>query len=559
MKRKWIIKLLSIPVLIFSLILGSCDEEETTHEVIEIVPDSIVFSAEGGTDSVKVQSDVDWASFPESDWIEFDVKKTGITISVEQNHTINPRKYKLEVISLDALHEAKLVIYQKIVEEIILTPEKSAIELNAIGQYAEIQVSCNVEWESSSSDSWLKVEASDSVVTIYASQNLTEASRTGTVTLSAGDVTKEITVQQVSFYDIEYAIDPDNTDMRDINSVALTRLMGVGWNIGNTLDAVGADETAWGNPKVTQQLIDSVKAAGFNCIRIPIAWSKFSDSENFIIRDNWMQRVEEVVNYVLNAGMYAMINIHWDGGWMQPTYDEQPYVNNRLAIMWEQIATHFRDYNDYLLFAGTNEVMKDGDYGTPTKQYYTVQNSFNQTFVATVRATGGRNVYRHLIIQGFNTNIDHTVNYATLPIDLTENRTMMEVHYYDPYNFTLNESSNSIWQWGDYVENESACESWANETYVKAQFSKMKSNFVANGVGVIMGEYGAISRTDVSGHETYRVKYIKYVTEQMINYDIVPVYWDNGYSGNHGFAIFNRYNGKNINPDIVKAIVGAVE
>src|SRR5690606_33567511 len=176
-----------------------------------------------------------------------------------------------------------------------------------------------------------------------------------------------------------------------------------------SLEAIGG-ETAWRNPLVTQQLINSVKAAGFDTLRVPVACSKFSDAENFVIESSWMDRVEEVLNYGLNADMYVIVNIYWYIGCMQPTYAQQNYVNNRLAIMWEQIANRFRDYDDRLLFAGTNEVMVEGDYGTPTEEYYTVQNSFNQTFVTTVRATGGRNATRHLVVQGFNTNIDHTVN-----------------------------------------------------------------------------------------------------------------------------------------------------
>jgi endoglucanase len=108
-----------------------------------------------------------------------------------------------------------------------------------------------------------------------------------------------------------------------------------------------------------------------------------------MIDASWLDRVEEVVNYVLSDGMYVIINEHWDNGWIQPTYAQQEYVNNRLAAMWQQIAVRFRDYDDHLLFAGTNEVMVTNDYGTPIKEYYTVQNSYNQTFVNTVRSTGG--------------------------------------------------------------------------------------------------------------------------------------------------------------------------
>lgn len=339
----------------------------------------------------------------------------------------------------------------------------------------------------------------------------------------------------------------------NLTSVQLTKLMGIGWNLGNSLDAVGG-ETAWGNPLVTQQLINSVKAAGFKTIRIPVAWSKFSNEANFVIQTAWMDRVEQVVNYALNADMYVVMNIHWDNGWMQPTYAQQNYVNNRLRIMWTQIANRFKNYDNRLLFAGTNEVMVDGDYGTPTQEYYTVQNSFNQTFVTTVRATGGGNANRFLVVQGFNTNIDHTVNFVTIPTDTTSNRLLMEVHYYDPYNFTLNTNSN-ITQWGKNATNPNATETWANEAWADSQFQKMKVNFVDKGIGVILGEYGVVSRTNVGDHEQYRVYWNEYITRSAYVRGLVPVYWDNGYGGNGGLALFDRASGTQLYPNLIQAIV----
>jgi endoglucanase len=349
---------------------------------------------------------------------------------------------------------------------------------------------------------------------------------------------------------------PDSTDMRNLKSTEIIKEMIPGWNVGNSLEAIGG-ETAWGNPMIDQQLIDSVKVAGFNTVRIPVAWSRFSDEENFIIQEEWLDRVEEVVWYVLSNDMYAIINEHWDGGWQQPTYADSAYVNQRLSAMWKQIAIRFRDYDDHLLFAGTNEIMKEGDWGTPKKEYYTVQNSFNQTFISTVRATGGRNTYRHLIIQGFNTNIDHTVNYLTLPKDSTPNRMMVEVHYYDPYNFTLNENSN-LYVWGQQA---AGSESWANESWADSQFRKMKQKFIDKGYAVVLGEYGVMSRTDLGSEEKnqsfaeYRRYYINYVTAAMVKNEILPVLWDNGFTGNHGMGVFNRSTGEQFDPVIINAVI----
>ncbi len=344
--------------------------------------------------------------------------------------------------------------------------------------------------------------------------------------------------------------------MRNLTSVQLAALMGAGWNLGNSLEAIGS-ETAWGNPATTQAMINAVKAAGFKTIRIPVSWTQYSDA-NYNISSSWMARVKQVVDYSKSAGLYVIINIHWDGGWMQPKYANQTDVNNRITKLWTQIANQFKNYDDYLLFAGTNEVMVDGDYGTPTVEYYTVQNSFNQTFVNAVRATGGNNAVRHLVVQGFNTNIDHAISFATIPSDSANKRLMMEVHFYDPYNFTLNENS-SIWQWGKNATSSANVETWANEAHVDNQFQRMKTKFVDNGVAVILGEFGAISRTNIPAAESYRVYWNQYITRAAYTRGLVPIYWDNGYTANGGMGLFDRYTGNQVYPTIISTIVNAAK
>jgi endoglucanase len=359
------------------------------------------------------------------------------------------------------------------------------------------------------------------------------------------------------------SIPPDSTDMRSITSVELAEEMVPGWNVGNSLDAISS-ETAWGNPMISQTLMDSIKAAGFNAVRIPVAWGQHSDTSTFIIEESWLARVEEVIGYVLRSGMYAIINEHWDEGWIQPTYADSESVSNRLGAMWKQIAIHFRDYDDHLLFAGTNEVMMTGNYGTPTREYYTVQNSYNQTFVNAVRSTGGRNYYRHLLVQGFNTNIGYTVSYFTIPKDVTPNRLIVEVHYYDPYDFTINTSSNIV-QWGRWATDPSKTETWANESYTDGRFNIMKTNFIDKGYAVVLGEYGAMARLDLGSDELnadyakYRRYYMFYITHSLVSHGLVPFYWDNGFTGDNGMGIFNRSTGAQVYPDIVKAIIDGAD
>lgn len=348
---------------------------------------------------------------------------------------------------------------------------------------------------------------------------------------------------------------PATTGMRDLTSLQLSKLMGAGWNLGNSLEAIGG-ETAWGNPATTQTLMTAVKAAGFKTVRIPVSWKQYADASDNI-KASWLTRVADVVGFAQTAGLFVIINVHWDGGWLQPTYAAQAAGNARLTRFWTQIANHFKGFDDTLLFAGTNEVMVEGDYGTPKAEYVAVQNGFNQQFVNAVRATGGNNAVRHLVVQGFNTNIDHTLAFAAMPTDTARDRLMMEVHYYDPYNFTLNEKS-AIWQWGAGATDAKATETWANEAYVDAQFQKMKSAYVDKGIPVILGEFGAIRRTEYAGAEAYRLAWDKYIARAAWTRGLVPVYWDAGAATeNHSSGLFNRATGAQVYPELIKALVDA--
>lgn len=342
--------------------------------------------------------------------------------------------------------------------------------------------------------------------------------------------------------------------LRELTSTQLAAQMGVGWNLGNALEAIGG-ETAWGNAKTTQALIDAVAAAGFKTVRIPVAWQQYTDASG-TIQASWLARVTEVVGYAHKAGLYAIINVHWDGGWLQPTLARQAQANARLASFWTQIATHFRQHGDTLLFAGTNEVMVEGDWGPPTADYAAVQNGFNQVFVDAVRATGGNNARRHLVVQGFNTNIEHTLARFTRPRDSASDRLMLEVHYYDPYHFTIDEAS-ALWQWGAGTTDAKAADTWGNEDWADAQFQKIKTRFADQGLPVIVGEYGVIARPAIAGSERYRQAWNAHVTRAARSRGLVPIYWDNGATGDKGMGLFHRAGGAQAHPDLIRAIVEA--
>lgn len=351
--------------------------------------------------------------------------------------------------------------------------------------------------------------------------------------------------------------------MRDLSSVQLSRLMGAGWNLGNSLEAQGS-ETAWGNPPATQAMFNAVRAAGFKTVRIPVAWKQYADADDNI-NPAWLARVGQVAGYARKAGLYTLINVHWDGGWMVPDYANQAAVNARLTKFWTQIATHFKDADDMLLFAGSNEVMMPGNYDPPTAENVAVQNGFNQTFVNAVRATGGNNLARHLVVQSYNTGVDNAVTYTVMPADSVALRMMLEVHFYDPYFFTLaadywDGTPDKYWQWGAIAVDPAASpEHWADESHVDAQFQKLKSRFVDQGVAVILGEFGAIARLSKDPAGIYRTYWDQTIARSAWLHGAVPVYWDAGATGEHSMGLFNRKSTLQVYPKTIKAIVSAAK
>lgn len=339
--------------------------------------------------------------------------------------------------------------------------------------------------------------------------------------------------------------------------------MKVGWNIGNTMEAlyenngtIVAGETAWGNPLITQTLIDGVKAAGFNTIRIPVAWDVHAT--NGTIDPTWLARVKEVVDYCYNQDLYVMINIHWDNGWLEEncTLDKQEENNIKQADYWNQIATYFKDYDEHLLFASANEphVADATEMG--------VLLSYHQTFVNTVRASGGNNHQRILIVQGPATDIEKTNDLMnTMPTDPTPDRMMAEVHFY-PYQFSLMQADeawgNQFYYWGacNHSTTDAAHNpTWGEEAYVDEMFQLMKTKFVDQGYPVILGEFGARLRTNLSGanfdlHKQSREYFLKYVTRSALNHGMIPVYWCAGLG-----ELFNRNTGELLEPETAHALM----
>jgi endoglucanase len=332
--------------------------------------------------------------------------------------------------------------------------------------------------------------------------------------------------------------------------------MKVGWNLGNTLEAI-CGENAWGNPNATQSLINSVKAAGFNTVRIPVAWD--CHTTNGVIDPNWLARVKTVVDYCINNNMYVIINIHWDGGWLDSHINsqDQASVNAKQKNYWTQIANYFKNYNERLLFAGANEPPADD----ATKM--SILLSYHQTFINAVRATGGNNSSRTLIVQGPGTDIVNTNNLMnTMPTDQIANRLMVEVHYYTPWGFcgqTKDETWGSMfYYWGNGFHSTietSRNATWGEESEAERLLGLMKTKFVDKGYPVLIGEFGAIKRdnpADMAKHVASREYFNKYLVTSAKNKGMIPVYWDNGAPD---FGIFNRNTGAVSDQGVVNAIM----
>lgn len=342
--------------------------------------------------------------------------------------------------------------------------------------------------------------------------------------------------------------------------------MGAGWNLGNQLEASNSgvpSETAWGNPVITEELIKTVKAQGFKTVRIPVSYLlKIGNAPDYKIEDAWLKRVKEVTDYVINNDMYAVINIHGDGyytvnqSWLLCAEDEekQKEIREKYKAVWRQIAELFKDYDEHLIFESMNEEF-DNTYDSVNPVYYENINVYYQIFVDTVRATGSKNSDRWLLVPGWNTNIDATVTDAfRLPTDSASNKLMVSVHYYDPYNFALNESS-TTYKWGNDAPKGKKT-NWGHEDYVEQQFQKLYDTFTSKGIPVIIGEFGAIDkRWSDPGSMEYRRYFFEYVAKSAVNHGCVPVYWDNGYDGKNGFALFDRKNKSVLYPELVEAIV----
>ena len=309
---------------------------------------------------------------------------------------------------------------------------------------------------------------------------------------------------------------------------------------------------------MSEAYIKGLKALGFNAVRIPCAWDYYIvNPSTYEIDAAWLDRVSEVVGYCVANDMYAIVNIHWDGGWLEEsiTHGYSSEVDAKQKAIWTQIANKLNAYDEHLLFAGCNEPGQQ-DQGNAGTSAIDVILKYEQTFIDAVRATGGNNASRCLIVQGPYTNIDKTVNDYTMPKDEVPDRLMVEVHFYDPYQFTMMNHdetwSNVFLYWGkdNHVSGSIHNATGYEEDYVKQQFQKMKTAYADKGIPVIVGEYSAMKRAkedkiegtselaypdiDQEMHNKSRSYWNEVVTREAKNHGCVPFYWETGGDMNRG-------------------------
>lgn len=330
------------------------------------------------------------------------------------------------------------------------------------------------------------------------------------------------------------------------NAAETVQDINLGWNLGNTFDSYSgttfgtgslATETAWGNPKVTKETIELVKSTGMNTIRVPVTWYEHMNPNTYEIDQDWINRVKDVVNYVVEEDMYCIINVHHDTGekgWLRASRNHLEQNEQIFTAIWEQVSAEFADYGDKLLFEGFNEILTESnEWWNPGSEALEVVNELNQIFVDTVRKSGGNNTKRNLIVNTYcaGSNSQITDGFV-LPNDTISDRLITEVHIYQPFEFTSEFYPDAL--------------TW-KESEVDFLIDNAYNAFVKKGIPVIIGEFGC---ADKSNDDT-RAAWAKYFVKHANELGIKCIWWDNGTQ----YKIFNRRTNKVSEPEILSAML----
>ncbi len=318
--------------------------------------------------------------------------------------------------------------------------------------------------------------------------------------------------------------DMNQHPMAAITAKDVVSEMKIGWSLGNTLDSTNTSalkksdprvwETCWGNPETTKEAIKTVTDRGFNVIRIPVSWGDhLLVAEDYKIVDSWMDRVQEVVDYAYEEGVYVILNLHHEE-WHMPYYDNQEKASEILTKVWTQIAERFKDYDEHLIFEGMNEPRKKGtpmEWNGGDQEGWDVVNHLNGVFIDTIRNSGGNNPYRILMIPGYAANCWEGIKHVEVPED--DNKIIVSVHAYEPYNFALNTAGTKVWN----------KDTWNIDAIMKS----LDDLFISKDIPVVIGEFGAMHKDDPRNLEE-RAAWAEYYVSAAKKLGIPCVWWDNG-------------------------------
>lgn len=357
------------------------------------------------------------------------------------------------------------------------------------------------------------------------------------------------------------------------DAVRFTRSLGMGWNLGNQMNAIingVSSETAWGNPKCTQETFNGLKDKGFGAVRIPVTWSgHIGEAPEYKVDEAWLARVKEIAGYAHNAGLKAIVNLHHDGDWLKIVTlskggEQAEEIKARYSALWTQIAEYLKEEGDWLMFEAFNE-LHDGSwgYGSNTSDggaQYRAINELNQLFVNTVRKTGGKNADRYLGIPGYCTNPSLTVKYLELPEDSAQNKLMVAIHYYDPSGFALGQNSGYT-EWG-HTGTSGKKDPYHNENSVQECLGSVRERFIDNNIPVYFGETGCVNRSD-SRARAFQKYWMEYVYKCASDNGIAMFLWDNGAkgAGEESFGFIDHGNGAYINnsKEIIDVMLKALD
>lgn len=554
MKKR--LSIVSMLVMVFTMIsLVSCSKEETISgggisTSFQVSKSALQFSKTGGETYLYVESPTQPVVLSDQSWlvVSQDLSNSArvykYKVAAATNTDTNDRTASISVSS--GSEQVTVPVNQVSTEGLII--ETASFEVSADGGSITVKLKANGEYDVTT-PSWIaqadnstraNMQDYEEVFTIEA--NISPLARTAQISFTRGDIVESVTVNQAAG---QVEANMDRT------AKELAKAMYPGWNLGNTMEAgdvannftnaggLGA-ETAWQSTLTTKALIDFVKAQGFKSVRIPTSWvmGHITDAENMTIDPAWLARVKEIVDYCISDGLYVFINDHWDGGWIEEegfsktsssyeAVDETIIADkvNKLKKLWTNIATYFKDYNEYLMFAGLNEPFQEYSlFSTRHSELTPILERYNQAFVDAVRATGGNNAKRVLIVQGPSTNISSTVNYFNMPTDTENGKLMVEVHYYEPWDFC---GSN-------------ATKDWNADASVKTSFESLKTKFVNHDIPVVIGEYGANWQENTESHNDAIRRFFKSVVENAGNCGIVPFAWDINVVSYPNMSIINR-------------------